>query len=311
MARRRSRLVDYAVYLVARVGICVVQAMSWSTSLSLARWVAWTAFHVDGRHRRVADENLRHAFPHLDSAERRRLVYATFDHLFTALIEIFRMPRVLHRGNVEQMVQYANPGDYDRAMSWVNSGRPLLILTGHFGNWEIIGYVMGLCGFRGGVVARRLDNPYLERYLERIRRKTGQTLLDKNHDYERILKVLSQGGSLGMAGDQDAGQRGMFVNFFGRPASTFKSIALLSLEYSAPIMVYGSVRVGHPMKYRLYLESVILPEEHAHDPDAVRTITQRYTDALERMIRRHPEQYFWLHRRWKHQPLPKKRALAA
>jgi KDO2-lipid IV(A) lauroyltransferase len=114
-----------------------------------------------------------------------------------------------------------------------------------------------------------------------------------------------------MVGDQDAGPRGLFVQFFGRPASTFKSIALLSQEYQAPILVVGAARVGQPMRYRIYLEDVILPGDYAGRADATRAITQRYTDALERMVRRHPEQYFWLHRRWKSQPALRKGKQAA
>jgi KDO2-lipid IV(A) lauroyltransferase len=167
---------------------------------------------------------------------------------------------------------------------------------------------MGLLGFRGSLVARRLDNPYLDRFLHRFRRKTGQTILDKSRDYDRIRRVLAEGGALGLVGDQDAGPRGLFVEFLGRPASTFKSIALLSLEYAAPIMVFGAARVGTPLTYRVYLEDVILPEEFAAAADAPRAITRRYSDALARLVRRHPEQYFWLHRRWKHQPKARRAA---
>ncbi len=127
-------------------------------------------------------------------------------------------------------------------------------------------------------------------------------MLDKNTDFDGIQRTLETGGSLGVVGDQDAGSKGLFVNFFGRPASTFKSIALLSLEYNAAILVVGMARTGHPLQYRLYLEDEILPEDYARDPDAIRSITERYSTALERMIRRYPEQYLWMHRRWKHQP---------
>ena len=140
---------------------------------------------------------------------------------------------------------------------------------------------------------------------------SGLELLDKNADYALILDMLGQGIGLGMVGDQDAGPRGMFVNFFGRPASTFKSIALLCLEYNAPIMIFGAVRVGHPMQYVIHLEDLILPEDYADRPDAPRAITERYTQALERLIRRHPEQYFWLHRRWKTQPKVREKKKAA
>jgi KDO2-lipid IV(A) lauroyltransferase len=184
----------------------------------------------------------------------------------------------------------------------------MLTVTGHFGNWEMLSYMLGLTGFRGAVVARRLDNPYLDRFLKRFRRATGQALLDKSEDYEKIKATLESGGHLGMVGDQDAGPRGLFVEFFGRPASTYKSIALLSLEYSAPIAVCGAARGKAPLHFDIYLADVILPEEYSDDPAAVKHITERYTRALERLVRIDPRQYFWLHRRWKNQPPVRKSA---
>ena len=311
MARQRSTAVDYAVYLAVRLLVCVVQALSWPAALGLARLLAWLAYHLDHRHRQVADENLQHAFPELDAGARRRLVYATYDHFLTMLIEIIRLPRVLHAHNVKRTIWYAFASEDERARSWTRAGRPLLVLTGHFGNWEVLSYALGLLGFPSAIVARRLDNPFLDRFLCDFRRKVGHLVQDKNQDYRRIQEVLARKGFLGMVGDQDAGPRGLFVPFLGRPASTFKSIALLSLEYAAPILVFGAARISQPMKYRLYLEDVILPEVYAQDPNAARLITQRYTAALERMVRRHPEQYFWLHRRWKHQPPAKKNRAAA
>jgi KDO2-lipid IV(A) lauroyltransferase len=311
MARPRSRAADFAVYLLVRVIVGVVQALSWPGALALARGLAWLAYRIDRRHRLVAADNVRHAFPDLDAPAVDRLVRASYLHLTTMLVEMIRSPRVLHPGNVYDYIQHADPAELELSRSWIDKGRPRLVLTGHFGNWEILSYAAGLGGFYGGIVARRLDNPYLHRFLTHFRRKTGQELLDKNADYTRIQALLKQGSGLGMVADQDAGQRGLFVDFFGRPASTFKSIALLSLEYQAPIFVFGAARIGSPLRYRVYLEDLIYPEDYADHPDAPRAITVRFTQALEQLVRRHPEQYFWLHRRWKHQPLPKKSKQAA
>jgi KDO2-lipid IV(A) lauroyltransferase len=123
--------------------------------------------------------------------------------------------------------------------------------------------------------------------------------------------ILDKGGVIATLADQDAGQRGLFVDFFHRPASTHKAIALLSLEHRVPIIVTGTPRVGKGLQYQVEVEDLILPEEYDGQPDAVRSMTQRFTSALERLIRRHPEQYFWLHRRWKHQPKEKKGKKAA
>src|SRR5438093_1250490 len=169
--------------------------------------------------------------------------------------------------------------------------RPVLSVTGHFGNWEMAGYALGLLGFRSSAVARRLDNPHLDRFLARFRQGTGQTILDKNTDYLRIQQTLATGGALAMLADQDAGQRGLFVDFFGRPASTFKSIALLALEYNALLAVIGVPKVATPMRYQVVCEEVIDPADYARRPDAAKAITQRYTAALERLVRRHPGQY--------------------
>jgi KDO2-lipid IV(A) lauroyltransferase len=308
MSRKRSRVADVAVYLAVRVLVCLVQMLSYEAALRLARVLAWLAYQVDRRHRLVADDNLRHAFATLDDRQRDALVRAVYRHCCTLLMVMMNLPRKLHPSNWREYIDMpAAKLLLERALS----GRPMLMVTGHFGNWELGSYVLGLIGFPSYAIARRLDNPYLDRFLTRFRRNTGQTLLDKSGDFERIEGVLAGGGILGTLADQDAGQRGLFVDFFGRPASTHKAVALLALEHNAPLVVTGVPRVGEPMRYRVEVEDVIYPEEYAGRPDAVRAITLRFTAALERLVRRHPEQYFWLHRRWKHQPKAKKERTAA
>lgn len=301
---------DYLVYLVVRCVVCLVQMLTWRCALELADFLGWLAHRIDRRHRLVAAENLRHAFPEKDEAAIESLVRACYRHWTRVVVEMIRLPRTLRASNLYEYVYYPDPKQKDLAVDLSANTRPMMLVSGHFGNFEALSYVLGIHGAAGAVIARRLDNPYLDRFLRRFRQGTGQQMLDKNHDYELILKQLVAGGRLGMVGDQDAGARGLFVDFFGRPASTFKSIALLSLEYNAPIAVMGAARVGEPMRFALYLEDVIHPLEYAKHPDAVRAVTQRYTAALERMVRRHPEQYFWLHRRWKHQPKAKARKAA-
>jgi KDO2-lipid IV(A) lauroyltransferase len=309
MSKPRSRAADFLVYLVVRVVICLVQMLSYPAARGVSQQLAWVFYHLNKRHRLVAFDNLKLALPELtNERERDRVVRAVYRHFCLLLVEIIHVPRKLHPSNWRQHLELAGGRALVDALL---TDRPVLLVTGHFGNWELGGYVLGLLGFNTYAVARTLDNPYLDDFLRRFRERTGQKVLAKQDDFDNIQAVLANNGVLATLADQDAGARGPFVNFFGRPASTHKAVALLALEYNVPLIVIGTPRVGEPMKYEAVAEEVIRPEDFAADRDAVQNITQRFTSALERMVRRFPEQYFWLHRRWKHQPQPRKPKRAA
>jgi KDO2-lipid IV(A) lauroyltransferase len=184
-------------------------------------------------------------------------------------------------------------------------GGPMIMVTGHFGNWEMAGYIFGMFGFPPSSVYRPLDNVFLDRYVRSFRERTGQHLIPKKGGFDEMLEILQSGKVLSFIADQDAGEKGLFVDFFGRPASTHKAIALLAIEHHAPVLVGCARRIGPGFRYEVACEEIIEPSELPGTPDDVRILTQRYTSALERIIRRNPEQYLWLHRRWKHQPKPK------
>jgi KDO2-lipid IV(A) lauroyltransferase len=309
MSKPRSRAADYAVYLLARVVVCVLQALSPGTARKAAAALAWLLYHLDRRHRLVADDNLRRSFPgQFSDAQRDGLVRSVYRHFCGLLVEITQTPRRLHASNWRN---YVGLPQGRQLLDALLSGRPLLLVTGHFGNWELGGYILGLLGFRTYAIARELDNRYLDDFLRAFRQRTGQGLIAKNGEVHKMTALLADNGVLATLGDQDAGQRGLFVDFFGRPASTHKAIALLALEHRVPLVVIGVCKVGEPMRYEVVVEDRLLPEEYDGRPDAVRAMTQRFTAALERVVRRSPEQYFWLHRRWKHQPRPRKSREAA
>jgi KDO2-lipid IV(A) lauroyltransferase len=268
----------------------------------------------------VALENVTAAYPELaaDPLRADRLVRAMYRHLFRVIVELVLLPRKLHLGNYRKHIMTP---DGARLLPPYLGGRAALIVTAHFGNWEMAGFSMGLFGFRSYAIARVLDNPYLERFVLHFRQRTGQTIIPKKDAFDPVTAALRAGGKVGTLADQDAGMKGVFVDFFGRPASTHKAIALMALECDAVMAVVGVPRVSRadypqrpdfdpasqlaPLFYAVEVADVIDPREYATDPNAVKAITQRYTAALEKMIRAHPEQYFWLHRRWKHQPKAK------
>ncbi len=312
MARkRRVPAVDFAVYLAVRLVVCLVQALPPAIALKIGEFLGWLAYRVDKRHRTVAAENIRQAFPELahDSGRVDRLVRATYRHILLVVVEMMLIPRKMHTASWRR---YADMYRGTGIIGPTFAPRPCLIVTGHFGNWEIAGRLIGLFGLKTFAIARVLDNPHLERFVKRFRQGTGQTVIAKKDDFDRLTEVLGKNAKVATLADQDAGTRGVFVNFFGRPASTHKAVALMAMEFDAVLAVIGVPRLAEPMSYAVVCEDVIDPRDYASRPDAVKAITERYTAALERMIRRHPEQYFWLHRRWKSQPAVRKtRAQAA
>jgi KDO2-lipid IV(A) lauroyltransferase len=308
MSKRRSRAIDYVVYLMVRLSVCSIQALSASSARRFAEMLAWLTYRIDRRHRQVALANLRHAFGDTYSdAEREEVVRDVYRHFCTLMVEIVRLPREMH---VENWRRHLDLIGGRKLVSVLLSGRPVMLVTGHFGNWELAGYALGLFGFRAHAIARPLDNPYVDDFLREFRERTGQRVLAKKGDFDQIQSVLDGGGVLATLADQDAGARGQFVDFFGRPASTHKAVALMALERQVPLVVLGARKVGEPMRYELVVEDVILPEDYEGDPQAVRSVTQRFTSSLERLVRTAPEQYFWLHNRWKHQPANSRRRVA-
>jgi KDO2-lipid IV(A) lauroyltransferase len=298
VAKARSRAVDWVVYVVVRTVIAFAQMLTVEEGYWLAGWMARLLYFVDKRHRRVAFENLSMAYGEaMSEGDRGAVVMGVYEHLCRVVIEMLHIPRKLRLDTWRRYVRLVgHEGVFERLFG---GGGPTVLLTGHFGNWEIAGYVMGLFGFPTHSVARTLDNAYLDEYVRRFRSRTGQQLIAKKGGSGEIIEVLSGGGMVGFLADQDAGSKGLFVDFFGRPASTFKAIALVACEHRAPIVVATARRVGDRFRYEVCVEAVIDPSEYDFD---LRRITQEYTHALERAVRRDPRQYFWLHRRWKSVP---------
>lgn len=309
MKRRRNQALDYAVYLLVRLIVGIAQALSIEQSYAFAEFLAGILYRFDTRHRRVAMENLQVAFGDRYSlAQRDLIIRGVYKHFCMMVMEMLHIPRKLHPTTWRRRITLVG---HEPVVDRLLSGGPMIMLTGHFGNWEMAGYLFGVFGFPPSSVYRPLDNPYLDRFVRSFRERTGQKLIPKKGGYDEMLHVLRSGQVLSFIADQDAGEKGMFVDFFGRPASTHKAIALLAIEHNAPIVVGYARRIGPGFRYEVGCEAMIDPSELTGSGDDVRLLTQRYTTAIETVIRRSPEQYLWLHRRWKHQPKPKGKRKAA
>lgn len=184
--------------------------------------------------------------------------------------------------------------------------RPVLLCSGHLGQWELAVSILGTFGFSLGVVARDLENPWLNRWFADFRKQTGHELISKKDALDKVGGFLEAGKSVALLFDQDAGQGGEFVEFLGKPASTTRAVALLAQRFDAYICVgYGARlpdRPGEWSQFELGIEDVIDPRDFSSNRSGQSELVQRMSQALERAVRRYPEQYFWLHRRWKSSP---------
>jgi KDO2-lipid IV(A) lauroyltransferase len=285
--------------LIIRTLIAVVQALPLEACAVGAEGLATIFNGVLGLRKGVIDENLRTAFPELDQRARRQVAWRMWRHLFLMVAEIAHTPRKIHRTNWKQHSQIMNVEKFVRTLTL---GRPLVMISAHFGNFELGGYLMGLFGFPSYTVARPLDNKYLDQFVNKFRGRTGQFMLPKEGSGDQIAKLLKRGGILTLLGDQAAGDKACWVDFFGRPASTHKAVAVFSLGSEAPTMVGYARRIGPPLHYEVGMYAVVDPADPEFQLGSVPLLAQWYTDRLEEVVTRSPEQYWWLHRRWKGNP---------
>ena len=291
--------IDYAVYLVVRMLICVVQAVRIETCEAAAKGLAALFHRVLKIRASVIDENLAEAYPHLSRAARDAMARAMWEHLFLMVAEIGHARRKIHAYTWRRHFSFV------RASEIVNltlSDRPVVFVSGHFGNFEMGGFLLGLFGMPTYTIARPLDNPYLNRFLNEFRGTTGQYMLPKEGSAQRIAELLDQGAAICALGDQAAGPKGCWIEFFGRPASSHKAIAVFSLTSDCPLAVTFCRRLDGPLKFETGMQGLADPLDSEYNLGTIPALTQWYNDQLEQAVRRAPEQYWWLHRRWKGEP---------
>ena len=306
MAKSRYILLDWLAYLGLRLFAMFVHMFGWEANYRTARWISeaiWWAgrrWPKLGRFEQRATTHLRLSFPDWPAGRIERTAKASLRNFIYLGVEVLFTTRLITPARWRRHVTLVNQAENVRLM--LERKTPLIYVSGHFGNWEVVGYNMGALGFPMTAVARPLDNPFISRYIYGIRARRGMTILDKKGAAEQAGDLLANKGLLSFIADQDAGRKGCFVDFFGRKASTYKSIALLAMQYGAPIVVGYGRRLDEEYHFALGIQRVIHPHEWADKPDPMRWITQEYTRALEEVVRSAPEQYLWTHRRWKHRP---------
>jgi KDO2-lipid IV(A) lauroyltransferase len=261
------------------------------------------------RHLRRAKEHLRLAYgDSLTEAQVRDLALRSLQHLAMMAVEMAFAPRLIDEWT---WPKYVRPVGIEEALKVLLRGRGALLLTAHFGSWELAGYLLATYGFDVVAIMRPLDNEYINRFVVQTRQRRGLRLIYKKGATAQAEQIIREGAALGFIADQSAGSKGMFVDFFGVQASAYKSIGLLAMSMEVPIIVGYARRVGARFFYEVGVQQIIYPHEWQERPDPLRWITQEYTSAIEAFVRNWPEQYLWIHRRWKSRPRQRRRSAAA
>lgn len=297
--KKHNPIMDLLVYLALRILIVFLYLFDVETNLNTACFLGrllWKYYH---RGRNRALDNLRASFP--DKSE--QWVWETgrrsFEHIAMLAIDTLFTPRLVKKYNWRNYSRYKN---VERAKWLMQQGQGLVMVGGHYSNFEITGYLMGLFGFNIYSIARPLDNKFINKYLYEVRQCVGQKIIDKKGAAKLMGKTASSGSTLCFIADQDAGKKGIFVDFFGRKASTYKSIGLIAITNNVPIAVGYSRRTDNRFYFEIGVNRIISPEEWTGLDDPLEWVTAEYTKAIENFVREDPSQYWWLHGRWKHQP---------
>ncbi len=286
-------------YMVVRVIICLIQIFPIEYCAVLAKWFGMFAHDWLRIRRKIVESNLRIVFPNASQKQLDRIGRSMWEHLILMICEIAHAPRMIHEGTWRKHVLIR---DKRVLTKYFLDGRPLVMVSGHFGNFEIASYITGVLGIPTFTMGKPIGNPHIDRFVRHFRQFRGQYLLPFNNSTPIIEKVLNGNGILTLLGDQHAGNRGCWVDFFGKQASCHKALALFTLTQQAPMLVNYAARLGRPMTFEIGCVGVADPHELTDEQMSVKGLTQWYNRKLEGIVRAMPSQYWWLHKRWKEKP---------
>jgi len=275
----------------------LLSLLSGAQTRSLGRALGRFTYSVLRIRRKVTEDNLQHAFPELSPRERESIARKCYESFGITFLELARLPR-MSRTDVIEAVLPAHTEIFDGA---IEGGRGGILTTGHLGNWEYTGGSVAALAYPISVTVKSQKNPWVDAYVTKARRSTGMEVLRAEGGFRQMLRVLRNNRFLTFLADQDAGRRGVFVPFFGRPASTPVGVVRFARLTRSPIIPGYAIRQADG-RYELRLPGTIFVREDLPPDEAEKEALTALVAQLESVIRQHPEQWFWMHRRWKTRP---------
>ena len=286
-------------YLIARLLLAMFGVLPLRVALSLGSTLGGCGYYLSGRLRRTGQRNLELAFPELTPGRREELLRGCFTNL-GRLLGVFSHFAKSSPAALKDIVDCEGLEHLDAA---IKSRRGVILFTGHVGAWELSSFALSLFDHPLGFLVRRIDNPKIEALVDRARTRLGNRTIDKRSAAREMLQILQAGETLGILVDLNALEReGIFVDFFGVQASTTFMVAKLALRTGALVVPVFAPWDEQRKGFVLKIEAPLAFTSTGDEQDDVSRFTQLFTSVVEKYVRRYPDQWLWIHRRWKTRP---------
>ncbi len=301
---KKNRILLYVEFIAVYGFYLFINIIPLGLALKLGRILGIMFYKIDKRHAKNTINNLTIAFPNKKKEELNDICINFYKNIGMVFVEIFRLNRY-NKKNIDSFVD----SDFD-AFKGIYKKQGILLLTAHFGNWELLAKTFSLKGYSGNVLARPLDNPYIEKILYGLRTNSGNKVIyNRENAIKSIMSALNKNEMVGFLPDENASKRiGVFVDFFGVKACTMPGMANIAAKTKAPVIPAFIVRIkdGNFKKHKLIIGE---PLEITYTGDRktdMMNILKMFNETVENIIKNYPEQWFWIHNRWKTRPDPEK-----
>ncbi|KPJ99676.1 MAG: hypothetical protein AMK71_09375 [Nitrospira bacterium SG8_35_4] len=302
MKKKKSPLIKLLEYCTVYIIILFARAVPLRVVNGISSILGDLLFSLVAKRRNVAIENLTHAFPEKSTQEIKEIARESCRSFFLTFLEIIKLRYLFNRPDTIHRIREKAKGVdelFRKAKAIHDDSGGCIFVTPHIGNWELLPHVSAFVGIPLAVVARPLDNERLEKLVFENRVAGGQVLIPKKNALFALQKTLQKGTSIGMLPDQST-MKGISIDFFNRPATTTPVPAILSITYNRPVVVVACCRQKDGDQYEGFVSDPIRPREHYESEKAeIFRITKEITGQMETIIRKYPEQYLWMHNRWK------------
>jgi Kdo2-lipid IVA lauroyltransferase/acyltransferase len=300
-AREKHRLIACCEYGLFLVLFTFLRALPFPVAFRVGEWIGWLLYHCDRHHRRVGLINLAIAFPQKSAAEHRAILRGSFLNLGRMVAEFCHM----HTLTPETIAERIAFSDFAQWQAIVTKAEQTgaVILTAHFGNWELLAYSHAHYGFPIHIIHRRLRNPFIDDVIVRERERSGNKIIRKTAAGIEVFRALRKKAFVAIAIDQNAsGRMGIFVPFFSRLASTSSGAAGLVLASGVPVFPTFPIREQGTWRHRIVIGPPIEVVRTGNQEEDLRLLTEKFSTVVQQIIEQYPDHWLWIHKRWKRRP---------